>query len=192
MLFTTFIKLKGGYYMKLLSKLSKGFVASVATLSLLAAPAFAAESYGSANLGSNDVPVTVTFDEADDTIAAKAMIPTSINIKGKTGTYHVMAYCEADEVSKLNANLSITPADSFTLKKDGASTTVNAIVKQDKKTFTPSEVRNGTDKTYTVTVNGASSAKAVKEASAEGTITANSLTYGTWKGSLTFTISASK
>lgn len=179
--------------MKLLSKLSKGIVASVATLALVAVPALAAESYGSAELGSNDVPVTVVFDEADDTIAAKAMIPTSINIKGKTGSYRVMAYCETAEVDKLNANLSITPSGTFTLKKDGTTTSVTATVSQSKKTFTPSDVKNGSDKSYTVTSsNGTTSNRAVKEASTEGTITADGLSYGTWKGNLTFTISASK
>ena len=102
-----------------------------------------------------------------------------------------MAYYEADKVSELNANLLITPSSSFTLSKSG-SASVTATVTQDKTKFTPNDLKNGTDAQYSFSSSSGSGYRAVKESKAEGTITANGLSYGTWSGNLTFTISTSK
>ena len=70
--------------MKILSKLSRGVTVGLTVLSMLTMPVTAyAEDFSGADLGNKQVPVTVEFNESDDTIAAKAMIPTTISIKGK-------------------------------------------------------------------------------------------------------------
>lgn len=178
--------------MGLKMKLSKTVMAGMMVLSVFSAsfPVRAAESFGGADSGQNTVPVTVEFSEDDDRFSAKAMIPTSISIKGKSGTYHVMAYYEKSDIGKLNANLSITPSGTFTLTKDGGTGTATAKVTQTKTTFTPDDVRNGTDGTITVTNgSGTSEHREVKEATAEGKITVDGITYGTWTGNMVFTIS---
>ena len=179
--------------MKIFSKLSKRLVAGMAVMAMAMSMPAMAETFEGANDGSKSVPVTVTFDEADDTFAAKAMIPTKIDLTGKSGTYHVMAYYETAKINELNATLTISPSSSFTLTKGNSSTTTTANVVQNKTSFTKADINNGTNSTVTVTSSsGGTSNVSVKQVVAEGTITANGLSYGTWTGNLTFTISSHK
>lgn len=174
-----------------MTKFNKIAMSTLTALSIFAMPVLAsAEDFGGANKGTNTVPVTVEYTEEDEMFPAKAMIPTSINISGKTGTYHVMAYYETDKLSELNANLSITPASRFTLTKSGTQQTTEATVSQTKTTFTPNDVKNGKDSTITVTSSSSGTThRSVKEAVAEGTISAPQITVGSWTGNMTFTIS---
>lgn len=165
-------------------KLKTGIAAAVMTASMVlpALPVSASQiSYGSVDAGSHDVPVTVNYGGT----SARAMIPQSIMLTSKSGTYQVFAYAPVDEADSLDTNLSITPATSFTLTKEGSSSTVTAAVSQDKTVFTPADIKAGSSQTLNKSDGGTVN---VKQAAANGTITADGLTAGTWKGTLTFVI----
>ena len=123
-----------------------------------------------------------------ETTMVRAIIPKSINIKGKTGTYKVMAYCKTEDVASLNADIHISPAETFVLT-DGARN-VTATVSQPKTLFSASDVRNGSDSMIGVMMcDGSMDEHEIKEVSTEGTITADDISYGTWTGNITFNIS---
>lgn len=123
-----------------------------------------------------------------ETITVKAIIPKSINIKGKTGTYKVMAYCKTEDASDLNTNIYISPAETFVLT-DGVRN-VTATVSQAKTLFSASDVKNGSDSMIGVMMcDGSMDEQEIKEVGAEGTITADDISYGTWTGNITFNIS---
>ena len=123
-----------------------------------------------------------------ETTAVKAIIPKSINIKGKTGTYKVMAYCKTEDVANINADIHISPTDTFVLT-DGAKN-VTATVSQPKTLFSASDVRNGSDSMIGIMMcDGSMDEREIKEVSTDGTITADDLSYGTWTGNITFNIS---
>lgn len=123
-----------------------------------------------------------------ETTTVKAIIPKSINIKGKTGTYKVMAYCKTEDASDLNTDIRISPSETFVLT-DGTRN-VTATVLQPKTLFSVSDVKNGSDNTIGVMMcDGSMDEREIKEVSTEGTITADDLSYGTWTGNITFNIS---
>lgn len=177
-------------FSKLGSKFMRATAIGMAALSFIAMPlsANAATAYelGSAKGGANNVPVTVNYSGT----AANAMIPKSISFTTKTGEYTVMAYCKTAEVDDLDTSISITPASSFTLTKEGGTETLNATVSQTKTTFTADDVKNGSSGTIQVSTNGGPYEDvAIKKATATGTITVNSVKAGTYKGTLVFTVS---
>lgn len=123
-----------------------------------------------------------------ETTTVRAIIPKSINIKGKSGTYKVMAYCKTEDASNLNTDIHISPAETFVLT-DGTRN-VTATVLQPKTLFSVSDVKNGSDNTIGVMMcDGSMDEREIKEVSTEGTITADDLSYGTWTGNITFNIS---
>ena len=157
-------------------------------LAVLAAPVLAraeSVSYGGAGMGTNSVPVTVEYGGT----AAKAMIPKSLSFHAKTGSYTVFAYMESDGVDALDTSISITPSASFTLTKSGSGDTVTASVSQEKTVFTPQDRKNGEDSTVMRSQNGGAPASVpVKRCVADGTITAEGITNGTWTGTMTFNV----
>lgn len=124
-----------------------------------------------------------------ESTTVKAIIPTTINIKGKTGVYNVMAYCKTENLSKLNTGICISPEKEFTLT-DGIRS-VTATVFQPKTSFSISDVQNGGEGMISVMVcNGSTNEQEIKKVSTEGTIIANDISYGTWTGSMRFIISS--
>lgn len=154
---------------------------AVATLASSMSVSAASISLGSVDAGTHNVPVTVNYGGT----AARAMIPQSITLTSKSGDYKVVAYAPADEVGDLDTDLSIVPCSSFTLTKEGSSSTVTATVSQAKTVFTPADINAGSSATLNSSDGGS---VAVKKAEATGTITAAGLTSGTWKGTMTFTV----
>lgn len=178
-----------GFFGNKFRKFSKGIAVGMAALSMLAMPlsanAASVQSYGGANIGANNVPVTVNYNGT----SARAMIPKSISFTTKTGEYDVKAYCETSKIDTLDSNVSIVPSSTFTLTKSGTSETITATVSQEKTTFTPGDIRNGSNSTVQITSGGTTTDTPVKMAAANGTITANGVTAGTWTGTMVFTVS---
>lgn len=135
--------------------------------------------------GDHDVPVTVSYDGT----RPSAMIPETIEFSGKTGSYKVRAYVLAEDYDKVDMPISIVPQDSFTLTKQGTSTTVTASVTQDLETFNKSDLTVDGKVTMINQSSGEQTEKATKQKDGNGTITANGISKGTWTGTLTFTIS---
>lgn len=139
-------------------------------------------------LGANNCEVSIVGYEGT---RPDVMIPKKITMNSvKEGDYEIKAFCPTDELDALDTNITVTPAASFTLTKEGTSTTVTATVTQDKNTFTPSEVRNGANGTvqYTNSETNEKYDRAVKQVTTKGHIVSNA-TSGSWKGTLVFTIS---
>lgn len=170
--------------------LKKMMAASLAALSIMTVPltanAASVTSFGGADAGANNVPVTVNYNGT----SARAMIPKSISFTTKTGDYQVLAYCETAKLDTLDSSVSIVPSSTFTLTKEGGSETLTASVEQTKTTFTANDVKNGQSDTFQISTNGSDFVDTpVKKASANGTITVNGIKAGTWKGTMVFTVS---
>lgn len=159
---------------KLIAAATMAAMAALSAMPMMAATV----SYGGAEDGENSVPVTVDYGGT----RPGALIPKAIEFSGKTGDYNVIAYAKTADVAKIDTPISITPQSSFTLTKEGTSTTTTANVSQAKKSFAAADLTAD----GTIQINGVDTA--VKQAVEKGTITANGITPGTWKGNLVFTV----
>lgn len=164
-------------------------VAGASAVAMLLAPmtAMAAENtikYGSGIDGANDVPVTATYNGT----RPGAMIPAKIDFEGKVGNYRVIAYEETAKIDAIDTPIAITPSGSFTMTKEGTSDTITATVSQDKTSFGKAEIAAGADGTVNMSDGTTTTPVSVKRAFGNGTIIANGITTGVWKGTLVFTI----
>ena len=163
--------------------------ACMAAAAMLVAPITANAatiSYESKGDGDTSVPVVATYEGT----RPGALIPSTIEFEGGTGRYTVYAFIESAKVSAVDTSLNIVPQSSFTMTKEGTSSTATATVTQDKTSFGRAELAAGQDKTLTMTNgDGVSTPVTVKQAPGNGTIAVNGMTKGTWKGNLVFTIS---
>lgn len=167
------------------AKMAAGVLAALSILAMPISASASVQSYGGADKGANTVPVTVNYSGT----SARAMIPKSISSVDKNFEYTVYAYGITSELDDIDTNVTIVPSSSFTLTKGGGSSTVTAHVSQSKTTFTPSDIRNGTNGTIQISENGGAFVDTpVKKATAKGTISAD-VTSGTWTGTMTFTVS---
>ena len=165
-------------------RLAAGASAVMMLLAPMTAQAAGGIEYTGVNDGDNNVPVVATYNGT----RPGAMIPAKIEFEGKVGTYKVIAYEEADKIDAIDTPISITPEGSFTMTKEGASDTITATVAQDKTSFGKSEIAAGSDSTINVTSGDKTETVAVKQAFGNGTITADGITSGVWKGTLVFSI----
>lgn len=164
-------------------------VAGASAVAMLLAPmtAMAEENrieYNGVADGSKGVPVVATYNGT----RPGAMIPAKIDFEGKVGNYRVIAYEETAKIDAIDTPITITPSGSFTMTKEGTSDTITATVSQDKTSFGKAEIAAGADGTANMSDGTTTTPVSVKRAFGNGTITANGITTGVWKGTLVFTI----
>lgn len=165
--------------------LCAGLMTAVMTAVPLSANAAELETVPS---GESSVPVTFTYSCKTPHV----MIPKSIEISGKSGSFNILFYCLPDEAKDLNAGISVDTPSELVLTKENTDDTVTAAVHHPKfasaltlSTF--AAYKKGT--VIPMSVNGSEPTDVtVWAVEATDTITAADLTPGTWNGTLTFDI----
>ena len=141
---------------------------SAAMICSSAIPAFAAEEQEITPDHNAKTQVSANIDSS-----AVVWLPTSVVLSGKANAQHKYT---AEYGVRVQGNIAgeekitIIPDESVVLKQQGKEN-VTATITQEKQEFTYSDLKDGATSTST------------------GTITANSLSAGSWNGSFNFTVS---